>query len=54
MKEKPWPVLCTAIVAIVVIELYALSQHVNGVMLATAIAAIAGIAGFKVRDIIKR
>ena len=52
MTDKPWPVLCLAIACLTIIEVYALYQHVNGVMMAAVVMGIAGIAGFKARDII--
>ena len=54
MNNKPWPVLVAAIIGLVTIEVYALHQGVNGVLMGLVIAAIAGIAGFVVPDIIKR
>lgn len=39
-----------AILAIAVIEVYALAHNINGVAMATSLAAISGIAGYKIRE----
>ena len=41
-----WRVACTALVCIAGIEIYALSQGVNGLILASSIGVIAGITGY--------
>lgn len=46
-KQVKWIVSVTAIVALVVMEMYALSQGVNGVMLTFVVGAICAIAGHK-------
>ena len=49
MKEKvDWRIVITAIIALVVLEIYALSQGINGVLLSTVLVIIAGIAGWSV------
>ena len=53
-KVKKYGTPLTAIVAIACVEAYALSKGINGVALTSSIAAIAGIAGFKLSDVIKK
>lgn len=49
MKEKiDWRIVCTALIVLGGIEIYALSQGINGTMLSIVIAIIAGIAGWTV------
>ena len=46
-KEKiDWRIICMAIVCITVIEMYALSMGINGVLLTIVIGIIAGMAGY--------
>ena len=40
-----------AMLTIASVEAYALSKGINGVALTTSIAAIAGIAGYKIKDL---
>lgn len=40
-----------AVAVIGALEAYALSKGINGVALTSSIAAIAGVAGFKLRDV---
>jgi len=47
-KKVDWRVVCVALVCISVIEIYALSQGVNGVLLSTVLVIIAGLAGFMI------
>lgn len=42
-----------ALIGIIVLECYALSQGINGVALTCAIAAIAGLGGYELNNIIK-
>ena len=47
MKSKTdWRIVSIAIVAIAVLEIYALSQGINGVLLTTVIGILAGLAGW--------
>lgn len=39
-------IICTAIVAIAVMQMYALSQGIDGVLLTTTIAIVAGLGGW--------
>ena len=44
LKEKPdWKVICLGIVALTALEMYALSQGINGTLF-TAVIAIIGLA----------
>lgn len=49
-----WVPSSLAIVTIGLVESYALSKGINGVALTSSIAAIAGIAGFKLRDVFSK
>ena len=47
MKDKiDWKIVMTAIIALVILEIYALSQGVNGTLFSLIIAVIAGLAGW--------
>ena len=41
-------VVITAIICLTILEIYALSQGMNGVLLTTVIAVIAGLAGWRI------
>lgn len=45
-KEIDWKIVCVALVCLTGLEIYALSQGINGVMLSAVFAIIAGIAGW--------
>ena len=45
------PIIC--IISIVVIEITAIQKNINGTALAVAIAAIAGLGGYTLPDILK-
>lgn len=49
-----WITPTIAIAVIGGVETYALSKGINGVALTSSIAAIAGIAGFKLRDVFSK
>ena len=50
-KQKiNWKVTCTAIAGIVVLDGIALVMGHNGVLLTGAIAIIAGLAGYKIKN----
>lgn len=53
MKEKlhptDWRIVCTAIIAVAVMETTALLTKTDGALFGIAIAAIAGLGGFVVR-----
>jgi len=51
---RPWPVLVTAIVGITVVEVVALSNHIDGTILLLALASIAGIGGFSLARLLHR
>lgn len=40
---------CTAVFAVMVIELYALSKGINGLVLKTSFAVIGGITGYNIK-----
>jgi len=46
-----WAVVITAILCITALELYAMHQQVDGYLFSLAVIVVAGLAGFKVRDI---
>ena len=43
----------TAIVCIAAIEVYALSQGINGFLLTVVVGIIAGIAGYSIKGVVK-
>lgn len=43
----------TAMIGIIIMECYALSQGINGLILTLAIAAVAGLGGYELDNIIK-
>ena len=48
-KDKiDWKVLSVGIVCITVLEIYALSQGINGIVLTAVIAVIAGVLGITI------
>ena len=42
-------VVMTAIICLTILEIYALSQGVNGMLLTTVTAIIAGLAGWRIK-----
>ena len=53
IKKVDWKVATTAIVAIFILEGLAIWKGVDGVMFSAALIAIAGIAGFELRKLVK-
>ncbi len=53
--ETPIPVivLCLVVMGLVAIELYALHQGVDGIMMSVVVAALAGIGGFTLPNLRK-
>ena len=47
-KKVDWKIACTALVCIAVLEVYALSKGINGVLLTALIGIMAGIAGLMI------
>lgn len=45
-KKADWRIVITAIVALMILEIYALSQGINGTMLSAVLVVIAGLAGW--------
>lgn len=43
----------TSIIGIIILEAYALSKGINGTGLALAIAALGGLGGYELHDVIK-
>ena len=52
-KKVDWRIVCVALVCLTALEVYALSQGINGKMLATVIGIIALIAGITIPNPIK-
>lgn len=52
MIKKLTPII--AILVIGALEAYAISQHINGVLLAGTLTIIAGLGGYTVKNIIKK
>ena len=48
MVDKPMPVICTAIGALVILELAAMYYGINGTFRTMVFAAIAGLAGWAI------
>lgn len=51
--RQSMPVLITAIIAIVVLEIYAISKGINGTVLTLVIGAIAALAGAKIGKVLE-
>lgn len=47
IKQRDWKTASVAIICLLLLEIYALSQGYNGVLLAVVIATIAGLAGYR-------
>ena len=47
-KKVNWKIVCAALVCLTSLEIYALSQGVNGALLTLVIAIIAAIAGITI------
>ena len=47
------PLLITGIVAIVILELYALSQGIDGILLTTVIGIICAMSGFGIGKVLR-
>ena len=45
-KKVDWRIVCVALVCLTGLEIYALSQGINGTIFSVVIAIIAGIAGY--------
>ena len=45
-EEVNWRIVVMAIAALVILELFALSRGIDGILLTTVIAIIAGLAGW--------
>ena len=45
-KKVDWRIVCVALLCLTGLEIYALSQGINGTLLSIVIAIIAGTAGF--------
>ena len=49
-KQKiDWKIVCSAIFCLTAVEIYALSQGINGVYLTMFVAVVAGLAGYKLK-----
>lgn len=47
MKQKiDWKIVCMGLICITVLEIYAISKGINGILLTGVIAIIAGVTGF--------
>ena len=54
MKHKPWIITVTAIVCITVLEAIALYRGIDGSLMATVIAALAGLGGYTLAQVTKK
>ena len=54
MKQKiDWRIVCLGIGCLTAIEIYALNQDINGIMLSAVIAIIAGTIGYTIPSPLK-
>jgi uncharacterized membrane protein YgaE (UPF0421/DUF939 family) len=54
VKHKPWIITVTAIVCITVLEAIALYRGIDGSLMATVIAALAGLGGYTLAQATKK
>lgn len=54
MKHKPWIITVTAILCITVLEAIALYRGIDGSLMATVIAALAGLGGYTLAQVTKK
>jgi len=54
VKHKPWIITVTAIVCITVLEAIALYRGIDGSLMATVIAALAGLGGYTLAQVTKK
>ena len=54
MKHKHWIITVTAIVCITVLEAIALYRGIDGSLMATVIAALAGLGGYTLAQVTKK
>lgn len=54
MNKRPVAVTITAIVAITVLEIVALLKGIDGTLMATVVAAIAGLGGYTLGQVLKQ
>jgi len=52
-KQINWKVVCTGIACLTGLEVYALSQGIDGIMLVTVVAIISGAIGYTIPSPIK-
>jgi hypothetical protein len=53
-KEKiDWRILCVGLVCLTILEMYALSQGINGVLLLIVLSIIAGVVGITITSPIR-
>ena len=53
-KKIDWRIVCTGILALTILEIYALSQGINGVLLSTIIAIIGLAIGITIENPLKK
>jgi uncharacterized membrane protein YgaE (UPF0421/DUF939 family) len=54
VRHKPWIITVTAIVCITVLEAIALYKGIDGSLMATVIAALAGLGGYTLAQVTKK
>jgi uncharacterized membrane protein YgaE (UPF0421/DUF939 family) len=54
VKHKPWIITVTAILCITVLEAIALYRGIDGSLMATVIAALAGLGGYTLAQVTKK
>ncbi len=53
-KKIDWRIVCTGILALTILEIYALSQGINGVLLSSIIAIIGLAIGITIENPLKK
>ncbi len=48
VKKIDWKIVCTGLVCLTLLELYALSQGINGTLLRIILVVISGVIGFTI------
>jgi uncharacterized membrane protein YgaE (UPF0421/DUF939 family) len=54
VKHKPWIITVTAILCITVLEAIALYRGIDGSLMATVIATLAGLGGYTLAQVTKK
>lgn len=52
--EDKWKVACLAIICLTILEIAAMLVGINGYLFGVIVAAIAALAGYKIKDLISK